>query len=384
MLRQMADLHDLTALEQAQAIRAGQTSPADLVAHYLDRIGRLNGQLGALITVTADQALGQARAATKLLSARGHDPAGLPPLLGVPTAIKDLTATAGVRTTYGSRAFAAHVPDADAHLVTMLRAAGTISLGKTNTPEFGLGPYTDNDVAGPARTPWDLRCSAGGSSGGAAAAVAGGLVPFAHGSDGGGSIRIPASACGLVGLKPSRGRVSFAPDASPPGLAVNGVLARTVRDAAVMLDAIAGPVPGDPYWAPPLPAGQTFLAQAGAEPGRLRIGRYATAASGVEIDPACLAAWDQASSLLAALGHDVQDIEVPFGPEIGRMFARVWAVLSLGTGVADEDEELLRPVTRAWRAHGRKITGRSTRRRSAACSSPRGWPSRRPRGTTPC
>lgn len=354
----MTELHDLTALEQAAAIRAGQVSPTELVSHYLERVERLDGELGAFLTVTAGQALDQARAATDLAAAHRKDPAdpsGLPPLLGVPTAIKDLTATAGVRTTYGSRAFAAHVPDADAHVVTALRAAGTISLGKTNTPEFGLGPYTDNDLTGPARTPWDLRRSAGGSSGGAAAAVAGGLVPFAHGSDGGGSVRIPASACGLVGIKPSRGRISSAPEASPHGLAVHGVLARTVRDAAAMLDAMAGPVAGDPYWAPPLPPGQTFLGHADAEPGRLRIGRYATPASGIQIDPACLAAWDDVSSLLTSLGHDVEDIEVPFGPEIGLHFARVWAVLSVGRDIGDED--LLRPVTRSWRAHGRKISG---------------------------
>ena len=299
----------------------------------------------------------QARAAQDVLAAHRGDAAGLPPLLGVPTAVKDLTATAGVRTTYGSRAFASHLPDADAHVVTALRAAGTISLGKTNTPEFGLGPYTDNDLAGPARTPWDPRCSAGGSSGGAAAAVAGGLVPLAHGSDGGGSVRIPASACGLVGLKPSRGRISFAPEASPHGLSVHGVLARSVRDAAAMLDAMAGPVPGDPWWAPPLPPGQTFLHQAGSDPGRLRIGRYVTPAGGTEVDPACVAAWDEASALLASLGHEVQDIPVPFPPEIGRFFARVWAVLSLGPDLPTDDESLLRPVTRSWREHGRKVTG---------------------------
>ena len=353
----MAELHDLTALEAAAAVRAGQVSPAELVAHCLDRIGRIGGRLGAFLTVTADQALEQADQAARVLREHRRDPAALPPLLGVPTAIKDLTDTAGVRTTYGSAAFAAHLPRRDAHVVTALRAAGTISLGKTNTPEFGLGPYTDNDLAGPARTPWDPDRSAGGSSGGAAAAVAAGLIPVAHGSDGGGSVRIPASACGLVGLKPSRGRVSGAPEASPHGLSVHGVLARTVRDAAAMLDAMAGPVPGDPCWAPPLPAGETFLRYAGADPGRLRIGRYARPASGVDVDPACLAAWEEASALLASLGHEVRDIEVPFGPEIGRYFAKIWSVIALGPAVPEQDEHLLRPVTRSWREHGRRATG---------------------------
>ena len=219
------------------------------------------------MTVTAEQALEQARAAAELARRRAAD---LPPLHGVPTAIKDLTSTAGIRTTLGSRPFARNVPDTDAHAVTLLRAAGTISLGKTNTPEFGQVCYTDNDITGPARSPWDQRCNAGGSSGGAAAAVAAGLLPFAHGSDGGGSIRIPASVCGLVGLKPSRGRVSSGPVAADaPGLSIQGPITRTVRDAAAMLDALAHPMPGDPYWAPPLPPGETFLGYAGRVPGRL-------------------------------------------------------------------------------------------------------------------
>jgi amidase len=349
----VAELHDLSALEQAAAIRTGQTSPAALVSHYLDRIGALNGQLGAFITVTADQAVDAAREATQRLA---HSESGdLPPLFGVPTAIKDLTDTAGIRTTYGSRVFAEHVPRADAEVVTRLRAAGTISLGKTNTPEFGMTPYTDNDLIGPARTPWDLRRSAGGSSGGTAAAVAGGLIPSGHGSDGGGSIRIPAASCGLVGLKPSRGRVSFAPGSNTSGLSVNGPLARTVRDAAALLDAMAGPADGDPWWAAPLPAGETFLGAADVPPGRLRIGRYAVPVSGMAIDPACLAAWEDASALLASLGHEVEDIEAPFDPEISRHFITVWAVISLDHDIADED--LLRPVTRAWRGYGRPITG---------------------------
>lgn len=354
----MTGLHELSALEQAAAIRRREVSPVELISHHLERIDRLGGRLGAFVTVTPDRALAAARAAEALVIAARGDQAGLPPLLGVPTAIKDLTATAGVRTTLGSRAFAAHVPAADAHSVSLLRAAGTISLGKTNTPEFGMCSYTDNDVAGPARTPWDLRCSAGGSSGGAAAAVAAGLLPFAHGSDGGGSLRIPASACGLVGLKPSRGRVSNGPDdADTHGLAVQGPLARTVRDAAAMLDAMAVPMPGDPYWAQPLPAGQTFLQHADRDPGGLRIGRYAVPASGSPVDPACTAAWEDASALLASLGHEVEDIPLPFGPGLAGYFATVWGVKSLDTEVAPQDEALLRPVTRAWREHGRTISG---------------------------
>ncbi|MEU6750308.1 amidase [Spirillospora sp. NPDC046719] len=351
----MTEPHELTALEQAAAVRAGEVSPAELVRHYLDRAERLNDRYGAFITVTADQAIARAEALSNGAAASQHTT----PLFGVPTAVKDLTPTAGVRTTYGSRAYADHVPDRDAHLVTLLRRGGMISLGKTNTPEFGLCCYTDNDLAGPARNPWDRARAAGGSSGAAAAAVALGLAPVAHGSDGGGSIRIPASSCGLFGLKTSRGRISAGPDgADVSGLAVQGPLARTVRDAAAMLDVMAVPMPGDPHWAPPLPDGETFLGHAGREPGRLRIGRYARpAAPGVDVDPACVEAWEHASRVLEGLGHDVEDIPTPFGPEVSDLFVTVWSVQSLGPAVEPDAEEALRPVTRAWRAYGRRMDG---------------------------
>jgi amidase len=350
----MSGIHGLTALDQAAAIRSGELSPVELVTHYLERLDKLGPALGAFITVTADRALDQARAAADQARAGGDD---LPPLLGVPTAIKDLTPTAGIRTTFGSVPRTAHVPETDAHSVTLLRAAGTISLGKTSTPEFGQTAYTDNDLAGPARSPWDTRCNAGGSSGGAAAAVAGGLVPFAHGSDGGGSLRIPASVCGLVGFKPSRGRVSAGPlGTDAPGLAIQGPLARTVRDAAAMLDALARPMPGDPYWAQPLAPGETFLGYAGQPTGRLRIGRYTASASGAIPDPACVAAWADVSDLLASLGHEVEDIELPFPASIADCFNTIWGVKSLDYAVDPAEEHLLRPVTRAWREYGRTIT----------------------------
>jgi amidase len=350
----VADLHDLSALGQAAAIRAGEVSPVDLVEHYLTRISELNDRLGAFITVTPELALAEARAAADRLA---HEPREhVPPLFGVPVAIKDLTETARVRTTFGSAVYAGNVPDTDAHSVRLLRRAGTISLGKTNTPEFGTCCYTDNDVTGPARSPWDLTCNAGGSSGGSAAAVAAGLVPFAHGSDGGGSIRIPASVCGLVGLKPSRGRVSNGGNEGP-GLSIQGPLARSVADAAAMLDALAVPMPGDPYWAPPLPPGETFLGFANRSPGRLRIGRYATPANGATPDPACVAAWDDATALLTALGHDVEDISLPFPPEIADCFNTVWAVKALDRELSVPQEQQLRPVTRAWRDYGRTKSG---------------------------
>ncbi|MEV0580972.1 amidase [Streptomyces sp. NPDC050392] len=346
-------LHELTALEQAAAVRKGEAGPLDLVRHHLARVERYDGRFGAFLTRTPEAALAEAAALPE------RQPAHRSPLFGVPTAVKDLVDTAGVATTYGSKAFAGHVPDTDAHTVTRMRAAGTISLGKTNTPEFGCCCYTDNDLVGPARNPWDPSLSAGGSSGGAAVAVALGLVPVAHASDGGGSIRIPASVCGLVGIKPSRGRVSSGPSgAEVTGLAVQGPLARSVRDAAALLDVLAGPEPGDPHWTPPLPAGESFLGHADRTPGRLRIGRYAVpAADGITLDPACLAAWEHASHLLESLGHVVEDIPTPFGPEISGHFVTAWGVQSLGRSLEAGRESLLRPVTRAWREYGRGVSG---------------------------
>src|SRR6476619_3091582 len=242
----MALFHDLTALEAAAAVRSREVSPVELVEHALDRIARLDDRLGAFVTLTADAARRQAKEAERTVLA-ADDPGSLLPLLGVPTAIKDLNLTKGVRTKLGSASYADFVSPIDDYIVELLRAAGTISLGKTATPEFGLPCYTETDIGPPTRSPWDPARMAGGSSGGAAAAVAAGLLPIAQGSDGGGSIRIPASVCGLVGLKPSRGRVSRGPlDFESARLAVFGGLTRTVRDAAAFLDAVAIPQPGDP------------------------------------------------------------------------------------------------------------------------------------------
>ncbi|HVA59107.1 MAG TPA: amidase [Mycobacteriales bacterium] len=351
----MAQLHDLTALEQALAVRRGEVSPVELAEHYLDRISSGSVRLGAFVTVTADAALIAAKAAERLVAQR----ADLPPLHGVPIAIKDLNLTAGVRTSLGSRIYQEFVPAIDDDVVTRLAAAGTVSLGKTNTPEFGLPCYTEPDVAPPARTPWDLDRSAGGSSGGAAAAVAGGLLPFAQGSDGGGSIRIPASVCGLVGVKVSRGRVSNGPlSGDVNGLASNGPLARTVADAAALLDAMAGPMPGDPYWAPPLAAGETFLGHARRAPGRLRIGRYRRPVlADAEVHPDCVAAYESASRLLADLGHEVVDTDPPFGPQLVPVFEVVWAVGAAGIPVDPPRERELRPLTRWLRERGRATTG---------------------------
>jgi amidase len=353
----VTSLHDLTALEQAAAVRAGEVSPTELVEHSLRRIDALDAGLGAFLTVTPERALAGAAAAEARLRAGGE----LPPLLGVPTAIKDLNNTAGVRTTFGSRVTADFVPTVDDAVVTKLAAAGTISVGKTNTPEFGFPCYTDNDLAGPARCPWDRSRLAGGSSGGAAVAVASGMVPFAQGSDGGGSIRIPASINGLVGIKPTRGRISNAPlGGDVTGLGTNGPLARTVRDAAAMLDAMAGPVLGDPAWAPPLSDGESFLGWAERSPGRLRIGRFQESPMpGIELEPEVAAAFEDASTLLTRLGHEVEDVPRGLlGPEVLGSFERVWALSGTTLPVPPERVGELRPLTRELRARGLALSAR--------------------------
>src|SRR5262249_2662609 len=249
-------------------------------------------------------------------------PAALPPLTGVPIPIKDLNMVAGVRQTLGSLVYEDNVPPGSDHVSAALRAAGAVMPGKTATPEFGLPCYTETAIGPPARTPWDLSRSAGGSSGGAGAAVAAGLAPAAQGSDGGGSIRIPASVCGLFGIKPTRGRISrgpLLPDLS--GLSTDGPPARPGAAAAPLLDPMTVNQPGDMDTLPPLPRGETFLAAASREPGRLRIGRSLQhAVEGADIHPESVAAYEEASALLSELGHEVEDIELPFGPDIVPFF----------------------------------------------------------------
>jgi amidase len=347
----VTELHELGALELAAAYRRGDTSPVEVVDHLLDRIEQWDEAVGAFVTLTADAARTQARAATERL--RSGEP--VPALLGVPTAVKDLNNTAGVRTTYGSVVFAKHVPDFSDEVVLRLEAGGLVSLGKTNTPEFGSPCYTEPDVAPPARTPYDLSRSAGGSSGGAGAAVASGLVPLAQGSDGGGSIRIPASVCGLVGLKPTRGRVSAAPvHGDISGLGIAGPLTRTVADAAALLDVLAGPSAGDAVWAPP--TASSFLDACSRDPGRLRVARFATPAISDEgVDEQVLAAYEDASQLLAALGHDVVDIEPPLPRQVLPVFETVWAVGAASIPVPPEQESRLRPLSRWLRQRGRGV-----------------------------
>ncbi|SCG65417.1 amidase [Micromonospora halophytica] len=346
----MAEPHDLTALEQAAAVARGELSSVELVTHHLARVAALGDTVGAFVTVTPERALAAARAADAVPPARRG------PLHGVPTGVKDLTLTAGVRTTFGSAAFTDFVPPLDADVVRLMATAGLVSLGKTTTSELGCSLYSEGLVAPPARNPWDLACTAGGSSGGAAAAVATGLVPVAQGSDGGGSLRIPASLCGLVGYKPSRGLVSGGPVGFGAfGLPTNGPIGRTVADVAALLDVMAEPVPGEPYLPPPRPDGGYLAAARRATPGRLRVGRFTAPILADEpVHPDCLAAVDRAADLLTAAGHEVVEVAPPLGPAVWPLFETLWYVLALAP-VPPEREARLLPLTRHLRARGAEV-----------------------------
>ena len=271
-----------------------EVSPRELVDVYLERIERLNPLLGAFVTVAGERARAEARSAE---ARAGRDDA--PPFLGVPISIKDLHATEGVATSMGLAALRNHVPAEDEVSVRRLRDAGFIILGKTTAPALGQGCVTEPAGFPPARNPFDRERSPGGSSGGAGAAAAARLCAVSHGSDGGGSIRIPSAWCGLVGVKPSRGRVSLQPRLSSLQNVI-GPMAHTVADAAAVLDVLQGPELGDQYWAPPPP--RPFLDEVGVDPGRLRV---AVSLGGSEIAPAYRAALDRTVDLLAELGHDV-------------------------------------------------------------------------------
>ncbi len=353
----MTQIHDLSVTDLAAGIRRRELSPVEITNHYLERIERLNPGVGAYFTVTADLARDQAAQAEKTV-ARAGDPAALPPLTGVPIPVKDLNMVAGVRLTFGSAAFEDNVAPEDDHVTASLRRAGAVIIGKTATPEFGLPCYTETAIGPPARTPWDLSRSAGGSSGGAGAAVSSGLAPAAQGSDGGGSIRIPASVCGLFGIKPTRGRISSAP-LMPDlvGLATDGALARTVADAALLLDVMTGNEDGDMYTLPPLPAGESFLAAAGRAPGRLRIGRSLRhPIGGGEVHPDCVRAYEEASALLGDLGHEVVDADPPVGEDVVPAFETLWYSMATLAPVDPADEEKLRPLTRYLRGRGRALS----------------------------
>ncbi|MDX8147610.1 amidase [Lentzea sp. BCCO 10_0061] len=293
-------LHELSAAQQLKALRAKEISSRELTGHYLERIGR-HADLGAFVTIDGS-ALDQAAKADERLAAGDRAP-----LLGLPLGIKDLAATAGLRTTFGSAALAEFVPPEDSWTVGLLRQAGAVFLGKTNTSEFGATCYTENDVTpSPAVTPYAPTRYSSGSSGGAATAVAAGLLPVAHASDGAGSIRTPAATCHLVGMKPSRGLVSPAPAASFLVASTEGPMARTVEDAALLLDVMASPAPGDLYgWRNE--GGFTALNLQ----RRLKIAMWTDTGTSEDTDPQAELAVRRTAKTLEELGHDVQEIPLP-------------------------------------------------------------------------
>lgn len=322
------DLAFTPALEQARLIQTGEVSPLELVELYLKRIEQFNPQLGSYFTVNRELAIAQAKAHTELL-ATNREP--LPPFFGVPIAIKDLTAVAGMPCSYGVAALREQIPNYEDGIATRLRQAGFILLGKTATSELGSMPFTEPDGFPPARNPWHLDYTPGGSSGGAAAAVAAGLSPVAQGSDGGGSIRIPAACCGVVGLKPSRGRISHVPMGDRfSGLATDGVMSRNVQDAAAMLDLLSGYVKGDPYW---LPSPEVSFLEAASKPvKRLKIAFSAVVnplgKADAVIEDAVLATVKQ----LEALGHEVEEACPDFSGLL-EPFIAVWQSGIAASGV---------------------------------------------------
>ena len=319
-----SDLMFHPAQELAAMVRSGEISARELVQSSLERIEELNPRLNAFVEIDAERALA---------AAQEIGPGDERPFAGVPIAIKNNRPVSGLRLTYGCSLMKDFTADYDHNVTRRLKQAGFIVVGSTTLPEYGILPTTEARLFGPTRNPWDLQRSPGGSSGGAAAAVAAGMVPVAHGNDGGGSIRIPAACCGLVGLKPQRGRISAAPELGESMLGIDGVLTRTVGDTAAILDVLAGYEVGDANWAPP-PA-QSFASAAAERPGRLRIA--ATTLPPVPdavVDPLCASAVTEAAGLLRELGHDVHEVTPPWQIEgLTELFGAVFCT-HIGLSIA--------------------------------------------------
>ena len=345
--------HDMLGL--AQLIRERAVSAGEVLSATLDRIAQRNPRINAVTHVMEDLA-------------RRQIAGGLPegPLAGAPYLLKDLYQLySGGPVSNGSRLFDGFVADHDSTLTARLKAAGVIVVGRSSTPEFGLCCSTEPVRFGPARNPWSLEHSPGGSSGGASAAVAGGMVPAAHATDGGGSIRIPASNCGLFGLKPTRGRNPAGPDVGEgwSGLACGHAVSWSVRDAAALLDATAGPAPGDPYWAPP--AKRPFLAEVGADPGKLRIALTTEHPDGGKVAPEVRAAAEAAAKLLEGLGHHVEEAAPKIDAKAALHAIRVIIGANLAANIGYRLASLGRKkllqgdvenITALWAEEGRRFT----------------------------
>jgi amidase len=339
----LAEIHELSAVQLRAMLRGGELSAREATEHYLRRIEAQNKSLGAFVTVTADQAMRDAAAADELhaSSTGSANAAPLPLLHGMPVAFKDLTDVAGVMTTHGSAALEHRPAPADGVLAAALKSQGVISLGKTQVPEFGLTAYSENRIAPPSRNPHALSRSSGGSSGGSAAAVAAGLVPFAPGSDGGGSIRIPAAACGLLGLKPGRGLVPAGESTGDPArLVVAGPLARSAADAALMLDALTGTEQG-------------YLSTLDREPGRLRIGVSLDSPwQGIfpfTPEAEAFEALAQGIRLLEAAGHSTAEASFRYDNRYPGAFTTAWTAGIGNVRISPQREPLLTPLTRTFR-----------------------------------
>src|ERR1700728_18730 len=312
--------HDLmfrSALELAALVRSGELSARELVQVSLDRIEELNPRLNAFVQIDAERALA---------TAAEIGPGDERPFAGVPIAIKNNRPVSGLRLTYGCSLMKDFTADYDHNVTRRLKQAGFIVVGSTTLPEYGILPTTEARLSGPTRTPWDLQRTPGGSSGGSAAAVASGMVPVAHGNDGGGSIRIPAACCGLVGVKVARGRISAAPERGEAPLDVDGVLTRTVADTAAILDVLAGYELGDATWAPP--PSEPFAAAAMRAPSKLRIATTTLSPiADAVVDPICAQAVSDAAELLRSLGHEVEEVDPPWRIEgLSELFAAVFSI----------------------------------------------------------
>lgn len=320
--------HD--ALGLAELVRRGEVSAGELLDAAIARMAEVDPKINAVTTDLSELARGAA-------PTEG-------PFAGVPFLLKDLGAQLeGTVTSGGSRLFADAVAPADSAIVRLYKAAGLNIFGKTNTPEFGLWPVTEPKHLGVCRNPWDLGRTPGGSSGGAAAAVAAGIAPAAHASDGGGSIRTPAACCGLFGMKPSRGRVSFAPQGEGwAGASIQHAVTRSVRDSAALLDAVCAPQPGDPYFLPS--PERPFLEEVGREPGRLRIGFTAAALQSAALDPECAEAVRDVARLCEGLGHHVDEVTVPGDFPAMQAAAGLVIAASVAATLDAEAERRGRPV----------------------------------------
>jgi len=354
------ELHEFTALELHQLLQRGDVSPVEATEHFLARIERSGDTVGAFAHVDGARAIDRARLVER-------DVPKAAPLWGMPLADKDLTRRAGVPTRFGSRAFDGFVPDVSDELVQAVDRAGAVSLGKTATPEFGLPSYTEGAGTEPARDPWDLTRGAGGSSGGAAAAVAAGLLPFAPGSDGGGSIRIPAASCGLVGVKPSRGRVpSGSGFTGLAGLAVAGPIARTVADAALLLDGLIAPdgyPPKHPFAVHAPGDDGPYLGAAIRGEGRFQIGVLGDTPwddfTEITVEPEARAARDLGIDLLDRAGYGLAEVPRAAEPEYPRAFRTIWQASAAAIPVDGERERMLEPLTRWLVTRGRALPARA-------------------------